>query len=422
MMTRVIHPSGPLHATFRVPGSKSITNRALVCAALADGVSTLRNASDSDDTALMVNALNQLGVLVQRDGERMTVHGTGGVLHAPRFPIPVGNAGTTLRFLLSVAAIARGTVVLQGNDRMAERPNEDLLHALNSLGVGIRQMPGQAVFEIAGGTLRGGVAHVKGEKSSQFLSSLLLAVPYAEQPVEIALEGRLASESYVAMTLEVMRSFGVDVSGSVTQGLSIPAGLRYRPSDFMVEADASGASYPMAAVAIAGGEVLVPGFRLRSLQGDAGFAAVLRLMGCEIVEKEEGVLARRTAPLRGVSIDMNSMPDVVPTLAAVALFAEGPTSIRNVAHLRFKESDRLGALEEELSNLGADITCTDDGLDIRPTQLHGALLDTHDDHRLAMSFALVGLAVPGVTIGNPECVRKSFPRFWTEFDKATADS
>ncbi len=413
---REIIPTGPVRARMRIPGSKSFTNRALVCAALADGDSVLRNASDSNDTALMANGLNQLGILARENGETFVVQGTGGRIHSSKFPIPVGNAGTTLRFLLSLAAVADGRVVFEGSERMAERPIDDLLDALKTLGVAAMRTKHVARYEVQGGTLRGGPVLVRGDKSSQFLSSILMVAPYAERDTEIAVEGALTSASYVAMTLEVMKAFGVTVNAS-PEKFRVVAGERYRPAEYTIEPDASGASYALGAAAIAGGMVLAEGLHSRSLQGDIGFAGVLREMGCLTEENDAGLAARRDGPLRGVDVDMNRMPDVVPTLAAVALFASGKTRVRNVGQLRFKESDRLGCLAGELRKLGARVTLFDDGLEIDPAPLHGAQMDTHDDHRLAMSFALIGLRVPGVRVENPDCVIKSFPSFWKEFEK-----
>jgi len=417
-MVKEIATRGPLRGRFRAPGSKSITNRALVCASLAHGRSVLENASDSDDTGLFANGLNLLGVLVRKSGSDLVVDGSGGGLYAPKFPIPVGNAGTTLRFLLSLAALARGTVVCEGSDRMGERPIEGLLEPLRSLGIDAVRLAGHARYEIVGGTLRGGDVTVRGDKSSQFLSSLLMVLPYARGDVRLFVEGELISASYVRMTLDVMRSFGVlpKVDGSLRQFHFI-AGSRYVPCQFRVESDASGASYGLAAAAIAGGEAVVEGLKLESIQGDAGFGEILRQMGCTVVQEAGGVRIHRGGDLRGIEADMNMMPDVVPTMAVTALFASGRTSIRNVAHLRYKESDRLTALGDELRKLGANIVIYDDGLEVYPGPLHGALLETHDDHRLAMAFALAGLRVPGVRIENPDCVKKSFPQFWNEFER-----
>lgn len=416
--TRTIRPSGPLHGTMRVPGSKSLTNRALVCAALAQGRSLIGNPSDSSDTAMMVNGLNQLGILAKPAGDRLVVEGTGGTLYAPRFPIPVGNAGTTLRFLLSVAARAKGITTFEGSERMGQRPIDDLLTAYRDLGIGFEHHEGGARYVIHGGAFRGGRVSIRGEKSSQFVSSLLLAAPGIPEGLTVDVAGALASAPYLMMTIDVMKQFGVDVGISGAR-YSVPAGTAYHTAAYDVEPDASAATYAYAAAAIAGGEVAVHGMRRDSLQSDVGLLSVLGDMGCAVAWTPEGVVVRRTGGLRGVAVDMNRMPDAVPSLVAAALFASGPTRITNVAHLRFKESDRLGTLAEELRSLGADITVFDDGLAVNPGPLHAATLDAHEDHRLAMSFALIGLRVPGITIVGPECVTKSFPRFWEEMETLT---
>jgi 3-phosphoshikimate 1-carboxyvinyltransferase len=417
--TRTIKLTGPVHGTMSVPGSKSLANRALVCAALARGVSSLRNASDSTDTAMMINGLNQLGVLARPSGDQLQVEGTGGKLYAPRFPIPVGNAGTTLRFLLSVAARAEGVTHFEGSERMGQRPITDLTDAFRQLGISMDHREGIAHYAVHGGGFKGGDVTISGEKSSQFVSSLLLAAPGVPQGLTVHITGTLASAPYLAMSLDVMNHFGVNVESSGASYRVAP-GTCYRPAAFDVEPDASGATYAFGAAAIAGGEVSVPGMKRTTLQSDAALLDVLERMGCTVTWHPEGVTVGRKGSLRGIDVDMNRMPDAVPTLAAVALFAGGPTHIFNVAHLRYKESDRLGALAGELRQLGADITVHDDGMTIRPIWLNGAVLDTHEDHRLAMSFALIGLRIPGITILGPECVSKSYPRFWEELDKLTS--
>jgi 3-phosphoshikimate 1-carboxyvinyltransferase len=418
MMRREIHPlTKPIKANIRVPGSKSITNRALICAALAKGESVLSNASDSGDTALMRNGLNQLGVLVRKKDETLLVEGNGGRLYAPRFPIPVGNAGTTLRFLISLAALAQGKTVLEGSERMGERPIDDMQKALARLGTQLDVLPQHSRFIVHGGMFIGGATSINVEKSSQFLSSLLMVAPYAKEETIIAVEGRLSSQSYVELTIDVMRRFGIEVTRDTGNTFRVQACRQYKPTEMSIEADATSASYFLAAAAICGGEVIVEGVKQTSLQGDSQFISVLEQMGCEVSEEERGIRLTGNGQIRGIDVDMNSMPDVVPTLAVAALFAQGPSRIRNVAHLRYKESDRLAALETELTKIGGRVKRTDDGLEIIPSDLHGALLDTYEDHRLAMSFALTGLKVPRVEIENPDCVKKSFPTFWREFEK-----
>jgi 3-phosphoshikimate 1-carboxyvinyltransferase len=418
---REIRTHDKVRGTFVVPGSKSFTNRALICSALAKGESLLTNASDSDDTALLANGLNQMGVLVLRKGNRLHVHGTGGVLHAPKLPIPVQNAGTTLRFMLSLAALAQGRTIFEGSERMGERPNDDLLSALASLGARASRQADSSRYEVTGGSLNGGEVHVRGDQSSQFLSSLLLVAPYAKGDIRIVVDGPLASAGYVRMTMEVMEGFGAGITDdAVGRAYTVSSSKNYEAREFEVETDASGATYGMAAAAITGGSVIIPCLRLDTRQADIGFARILMDMGCDIVQEGGDLRITGGATLRGVDVDMNGLPDAVPTMAVVALFAEGPTRIRNVGHLRFKESDRLGALERELRKLGAQVVVLEEGMEVQPAPLHGMPLETYDDHRLAMAFSLIGLRIPGVTVGSPECVRKSFPRYWEEFEKISA--
>ncbi|MGA9121371.1 MAG: 3-phosphoshikimate 1-carboxyvinyltransferase [Bacteroidota bacterium] len=421
MVARVQPAAGPVDGRMNVPGSKSITNRALICAALAAGKSVLTNASDSNDTALMLNGLNQMGVLGRQTADGLVVEGSGGSLTAPRFPIPVGNAGTTFRFLLSAAALARGTTKFELSPRMAERPIDDLVEGLDQLGVTVERDLSGLFVSVRGGGIRGGRVSMRGDRSSQFLSSLLLAAPFASEDLVLSVREGLSSAPYVHMTLAVMAAFGVEGEQASRDVLEfrVRAHQRYRATRFAVEPDASGASYPLAVAAVAGGKMRVDGLTTRSAQGDAGFARVLALMGCIVEEDGSGLTVERRGTLHGIDIDMNPMPDVVPTLVAVALFAEGATRIHNVGHLRFKESNRLETLAGEAGILGARIEVQPDGLSIQPGDLHGGRVSAHEDHRLAMMFALIGLHTPGVIIEGVECVRKSYPAFWEELGAIT---
>ncbi len=405
----------------RVPGSKSITNRALICAALAKGTSELLNASASDDTALLVNALNLLGVFAKQAGDVMVVDGQGGRLSAPKFSIPVGNAGTTFRFLVSVAALAEGTTRFALSPRMAERPLDDLVGALQHLGVRVERDISGLIVSVHGGGILGGTTTLRGDRSSQFLSSLLLTAPLARGDVSIGIDGRLASAPYVQMTLAVLHAFGaaIAVPNGDLRRMDVQGRQSYQPTKFAVESDASGASYAFGAAAIVGGEMTVDGLPSDSLQGDAEFPQVLSHMGCLVTKGPSSVTAARTGALHGIDVDMNAMPDVVPTLVAVALFADQPTRIRNVGHLRFKESNRLETLAEELRALGARIDVDEDGLLVSPAPLHGATLRSHDDHRLAMIFGIIGLRVPEIVIEGAECVTKSYPSYWEELSSVT---
>lgn len=415
-----IQPTGPVRGTIRPPGSKSITNRALVCAALAEGASTLTGALDSDDTRAMVDSLGRLGVAVVHDPAAHTigVRGCGGRPPAASADLYVGNSGTTVRFLTALAALGRGTYRLDGNPRMRERPIEDLLAALRQLGGDLESELGTGCppVRVRGRGLRGGRATVAGHISSQFLSGLLMAAPGADAPVEIAVAGELVSKPYVDMTLAVMASFGVAVEMDARRRFLVPAGRPYRACRYAIEPDASAASYFFAAAAITGGEVTVEGLHRRSLQGDVGFCDCLERMGCRVGYGPDSITVAG-GPLRGIDADMNAISDTVQTLAAVALFAEGPTTIAGVGHIRHKETDRIAALAAELRKLGARVEERPEGLTIVPGPRHGAEIDTYDDHRMAMSLALVGLACPGVIIRNPGCTAKTYPEFFRDLER-----
>ena len=412
-----IRPRGPLDATVRVPGSKSITNRAAVCAALADGPSTLENVLESDDTEAMRVALGALGVPIAVQGDTWGVSGRGGRLAAPAAPLDARASGTTARFLTAAATLADGPVVIDGAPRMRERPIDDLVDALRALGaqVYILGRSGCPPVRVAGGGLPGGRAAIDARRSSQFVTAVLLAAPYAQRDVVLEpVEGIVVSRPYVDLTLEVMAAFGAEAGwqeGGRT--LRVAAGRPYRARRYAIEPDASAAAYPFAAAAIAGGEVRVPGVPARSHQADFRLLGILAQMGCTVERRGDTVAVRGPAGrLRAVDVDMNDLPDAVLALAVVALFAEGTTRIRNVANLRIKETDRLAALERELCKLGARARAGPDWLEIEPGPLRGAAIDTYDDHRMAMSFALAGLRVPGVVIRDPGCVAKTWPDYF----------
>ena len=412
-----IQPTGPIHATIRPPGSKSITNRALICAALADGSSTLHGALDSEDTRVMVEALGKLGVAVDADfpAARIRVSGCGGMLPVQQADLQMGNSGTSIRFLTAALAACSGTFRLDGVSRMRQRPIADLLAALKALGADARSELGNGCppVIVSGTGLDGGSVQIRGNISSQFLSGLLQATPYARRDVEIRVAGSLVSKPYVHMTLGVMRQFGIEIAAGDLTRFHVPAPSRYRGCDYAIEPDASAASYFWAAAAITGGRVTVEGLDRQSLQGDVAFCECLRRMGCEVTY-ETGSTTVRGLTLRGIDVDMNAISDTVQTLAAVALFAEGPTTIRGVGHIRHKETDRIGDLARELSKLGAAVEQRDDGLHIVPGSLQAAEIDTYQDHRMAMSLALVGLRQPGVVIRDPGCTAKTYPRFFQD--------
>jgi 3-phosphoshikimate 1-carboxyvinyltransferase len=419
-----IQPAGPLRGTIRPPGSKSITNRALVCAALADGDSTLTGALDSEDTRVMIDALRQLGIAVAHDplSATLSVCGCAGRVPATEADLYVANSGTTVRFLTAMLSLARGTYRLDGTPRMRERPIGDLLDALRQLGAdAVPETPtGCPPVIVRAHGLAGGRAIVAGGISSQFLSALLMTAPYAHSDVELLVQGDLVSRPYVDMTSAVMQSFGVRVTEKTRLQFAI-APQRYRARHYTIEPDASAASYFFAAAAITGGEVTVEGLARSSLQGDVAFCNCLERMGCEVRYQDDRITVAGR-PLRGIDADMNSISDTVQTLAAVALFADSPTMIRGVAHIRHKETDRIGALAAELRKLGADVEESVDGLRVTPRPLHGAAIDTYDDHRMAMSLSLVGLAVPGVLIRDPHCTAKTYPRFFQDMRSLAAQT
>ena len=411
-----ITPRGAIHGSIRPPGSKSITNRALVCAALADGRSTLTSALDSEDTQVMVAALREMGVGIdaQWNDANIEIEGCGGVLPGRGGDLHVANSGTTVRFLAAMVSLGHGFFRLDGTPRMRERPIGDLVDSLRQLGVdAAAESPDDCppvVIRAAG--LRGGKATIRGDVSSQFLSGLLLAAPYASNPVILRVEGELVSQPYVNMTLAVMEAFGVRAERDGFREFRVPQ-ANYYGREYAIEPDASAASYFFAAAAITGGEVTVEGLSRISLQGDVAFVDVLERMGCHVAYVDNDI--RLTGgKLKGVTVNMNAISDTVQTLAAVALFADGPTTITGVGHIRHKETDRIGALATELRKLGAIVEELPDGLRITPAALHGATIDTYRDHRMAMSLALVGLRQQGVIIRDPGCTAKTYPRFWED--------
>jgi 3-phosphoshikimate 1-carboxyvinyltransferase len=413
-----IQTAGPLDAIVRPPGSKSITNRALICAGFAAGPSILSGVLDSEDTQVMVAALRQLGLDPRWDKAAAVIEleGCGGHLPVERAELHLANSGTSIRFLTGMLATCRGRFLLDGVPRMRERPIADLLAALQALGAEARSVAGNGcppVLVAATQGLRGGSVQIRGDVSSQFLSGLLLAAPYAQRDVEIRVEGSLVSQPYIHMTLDVMRAFGVDVVAGDLSRLHVSAPTCYQGGSYAVEPDASAASYFWAAAAILGGQVTVRGLDRDSLQGDVAFCDCLRQMGCQ-VDYQVGQVSVRGGTLRGIDVDMNAISDTVQTLAAVALFAEGPTTIRGVGHIRHKETDRIGDLARELRKLGALVDELPDGMQITPAALRPAEIETYQDHRMAMSLALVGLRLPGVVINNPGCTAKTYPNFFDD--------
>ncbi len=421
---------GPLDATVAVPGSKSLSNRALITAALADGHSVLSNVLLADDTRLMIEALAALGIAVTVDEAecRAEVSGCGGQVPVSEAAIHCGNAGTVMRFLTAVVAAGYGEFVLDGAPRMRERPIGDLVDVLRALGAGIEYLgtEGYPPLRIHARHLRGDRVAVHSPESSQFVSALLMAAPLAGGDVMIEVGGDVVSRPYLKMTVAVMDAFGVaaiEQYGPDGARFIVPAPQRYTAAAYAIEPDASNATYFLAAAAVAGGRVRVPGLGGASLQGDARFVDVLERMGCDIRREADALTAIGPADgrLHGVDVNLADMPDTAQTLAVVALFADGPTTIRGVANLRVKETDRLAALNAELTRLGAMVEERDDGLTVHPPAgLKPCTIQTYDDHRMAMSFALAGLRTAGVRIADPGCCAKTFPDFFARWEAMLA--
>ena len=421
---RVQPVSHAICGSIRPPGSKSITNRALVCAALAQGKSNLIGILHSDDTRVMIDALNALGIAIGTEDrqdsatEVTTVSGAGGQIPALEAELFVGNSGTTIRFLTAMLTLGRGAFRLDGVPRMRSRPIGDLVEALNGLGAQVQCEAGNdcpPVLVHANG-LPGGEATVRGNLSSQFLSGLLMTAPCADSSITLSIEGELVSRPYIEITRQVMTSFGASATPSKDgqEYLVDPTG--YKGCEYPIEPDASAASYFWAAAAITGGEVTVQGLTRNSLQGDVAFVDCLEAMGCEVIYETDSITVRGR-PLRGITVDMNAISDTAQTLAAVALFAEGTTQITGIAHNRHKETDRIGDLATELNKLGATVETLPDGLSITPGTLVGAEIETYDDHRMAMSLSLVGLMQDGVGIRDPECTSKTYPGFFRDLEE-----
>jgi 3-phosphoshikimate 1-carboxyvinyltransferase len=417
-LREIVPLSAAPDATVPIPGSKSLTNRALVIAALSQGSSLLTNALFSDDTVVMIDALRRLGFSVEGDANALTmvVDGQGGDIAASRAELFVGGAGTAARFLVAMVTLGNGHYRLDGIPRMRERPIQDLLSALAMLGAPAQGTAGALPVTVEARGLRGGRAVVRGESSSQFVSALLMVAPYAARDVEIVVEGRLVGAPYVEMTLEVMAAFGVEVQQDGLRRFRIRAGQRYRGREYAVEPDASSAAYFFGAAAITGGRIRVSGLGAGSLQGDAQFVGVLERMGCRVERGADFLMVQGAGRLKGIDVDLAAMSDQTMTLAALAPFADGPTRIRGVAHIRHQESDRLAATATELRRLGQEVEEHDDGLSILPRQVQSAVIETYGDHRIAMAFAVTGLRAPGITIADPDCVAKTFPDFFQRLE------
>ncbi|WP_321463460.1 3-phosphoshikimate 1-carboxyvinyltransferase [uncultured Vibrio sp.] len=420
MESLTLQPINKIQGEVNLPGSKSVSNRALLLAALAKGTTRLTNLLDSDDIRHMLNALTTLGVQYQlsEDKTECVVEGLGQPFSVSE-PVELflGNAGTAMRPLAAALCLGEGEYVLTGEPRMKERPIGHLVTALQDAGADIEYLENENYppLKIVGTGLKSGTVSIDGSISSQFLTAFLMSAPLAEGEVRINIEGDLVSKPYIDITLHIMKQFGVNVINNDYQEFVIPAGQHYvAPGDFLVEGDASSASYFLAAAAIKGGEVKVTGIGKNSIQGDIQFADALEKMGAEIEWGDDYVIAR-AGKLKGIDMDYNHIPDAAMTIATTALFAEGTTAIRNVYNWRVKETDRLAAMATELRKVGAEVEEGEDYIIVKPVpQLKHAAIDTYDDHRMAMCFSLVALSDTPVTINDPKCTSKTFPDY---FDK-----
>lgn len=406
----------PPNVTLEVPGSKSYTNRALLVAALARGDSVLTGALFSDDTHYMCNALRKLGIQISenRDEASFYVTGNGGNIPVNGAELYIGNSGTTSRSLVSYVGLGHGEFVIDGDEPMRRgRPISDLLNALTQLGVTARSQfdNGHLPVIVQADGIVGGKTSLDTSRSSQFLTSLMLIAPYAKNGIEIEVLGELKTP-YIDITLSVMESFGVKVMNKDYRYFQIAGGQQYLPCSYHIEPDASSASYFFAAAALTGGCVTVRHLHTASAQGDVQFVRVLEQMGCDVTVYDSGITVRGPHQLKGIDVDMKDISDTALTLAAIAPFADSKVVIRNIEHTRWQETDRIHAMVTELRKLGVTVVEHQDGLEISPSPITPAVVDTYSDHRVAMSFSLIGLKVHGIRINNPECVRKTFPNYF----------
>lgn len=408
--------------TFVPPASKSLTNRALILASLANGKSIIHNFSNCDDTKYLIKGLRKLGVKIKIEDNTLLVEGNGGDFNKNNIEIYCGNAGTTFRFLAGLLVLNKGKVTLSGSKRMQQRPIEKLLHALEQIGANVETVNGFPPVTIDGGKLVGlkkqnNIIYLDASISSQFLSSLLLILPVLPKDTKIVLTSDLPSKPYIKMTIDILKKFGVIIKNRNFKEFYLIKQSKIVPTEITIENDASSATYFLGAAAILKKSIKVIGLNKNSFQADLKFINVLEKMGCKVKWLDNSVILRGSR-LKKLSVDMKNFPDSVPTLAVIAMFAEGKTKIRNIENLRYKESDRISDLARELRKVGAKVKEGKDFLEIIPSSNYNpAKIKTYKDHRLAMAFALASLKIGELKILDPSCVNKSFPEFWTEFNK-----
>lgn len=411
---------GPVSGSVSLPGSKSYTNRALPIAALAGGQSAIKGALDSDDTRHMVAALQALGVPIEADWDNgeILVSGVDGSIPATSADLYLGNSGTSMRFLTALVALGSGVYRLDGNPAMRTRPIGPLVSALRSIGVLVRELgePNCPPLEVRSSGLPGGRVSMPGDLSSQYFSALAMVAPYASGLLDILVEGDMVSRPYIDMTADAMAAFGVTLHHSRYRRLTVVPDQRYRATTYLVEPDASAASYFFALAAVTGGSITVERLPASTRQGDIAFLDILEQMGCRVERSPGSIMVHGPQQLDGIDVDMNAISDTVMSLAAIAPFATGPVTIRNIAHIRLKETDRIAAVANELRRLGIQVDERDDSLTIFPGDVQSAVIQTYDDHRIAMSFAITGLKAGGIAIADPCCVTKTVPRFWEILD------
>ena len=420
---REISVTGPVDARVQAPPSKSVTQRALIVASLAGGPSLLQAPLESADTTTLLEALGDLGIQSRRGPDGWRIRGQGGRIPTPGAVLDAGDAGTAARFLTALVSLGQGRFVVDGSERMRQRPIQPLVDALAGLGVRARCLGGNGCppVEILADGLPGGTVRIRSGMSSQYVSALLMVSPAAAAPIRLVPDGPVASVPYLRLTIDVMASFGVSPAEGAGLSFEVGAPREYRGREYRIEGDYSSAGYFFAAAAVTRGRVRVGNLKPESPQGDRGILSALETMGCRVAPEPDGWTVTG-GELQGFDLDASGMPDAAQTLAVIALFARGSSRLRGLGTLRIKETDRIAALAREIRRLGAEATEGPDFLEIRPGPLHGAEIETYRDHRMAMSFSLAGLRVPGVRILDPLCVVKSFPAFWDELDRLASPS